>query len=443
MQNDQFLNRVEYLPVSALRPSPHNARVHPPGQARMLAKSIKKFGFVMPLLTDEKLNVLAGHGRLDVAKQLRMATVPVLRVSHLTEEERAAYMIADNRLAEHAHWDNDLLSSAFVRLGETGFDLTLTGFDLSEIDMIVSDVEESRPDVPDKFDDVPEAASEPITREGDLWYLGRHALYCGNTRDPSSFDRLMWGQQADVLFTDAPYNLATKSISGNGRTQHRDFVEASGEMSPAEFVRFLQVTLGNAAYCCRDGAIAYTFMDWRHMGEMLQAGTRVFGPLKQLCVWGKTAAGMGTFYRSQHELVFVWKVGADANVNNFKLGQNGRHRSNLWTYAGVNTFRAERMDQLQLHPTVKPVALISDALKDVTNRGDIVLDCFGGSGSTLIASEKTGRAARLIEIDPQYCDATIRRFQKLTGKSAKLSVGQMTFDEIALQRQTPKPLVEA
>ena len=443
MHSHQHLDKIEYVPPSRIAPAPNNARIHDAKQVRQIARSMKKFGAIVPFLVDANYMLIAGHGRLAAAKQLRLEKVPVIRISHLSEADQEAFAIADNRLADMSSFSNERLAASFVKLGDLGYDMTVTGFELPQIEMIISDVDESTPTAPEKLDALPNVMDDPVTRLGDLWQLGPHTLLCGDAKDPETFDRLMWGQKADVLFTDAPYNERSSDIGGKGKAQHEDFVEAAGEMTSAEFTRFLQTTLGNAAFCCRDGAIAFTTMNWQHMGELMQAGARIFGPIRQLCIWQKTNAGMGTFYRSQHELVFVWRVGSAPHTNNFKLGQGGRHRTNVWTYAGVNTFRSDRMDELQMHPTVKPVALIADALRDVSNRGEVVLDCFGGSGSTLIAAEKTGRVARLIEIEPRYCDVTIRRFQKLTGKQARLTAGNKTFDEVAERRNPTHSLEEA
>lgn len=437
----QHLDQIEYVSPSRIAPAGNNARTHDAKQVRQIARSMKKFGAIVPLLVDKNYSLIAGHGRLAAAKQLRLEKVPVIQISYLSEADQEAFAIADNRLGDLSSFSNERLAASFVKLGELGYDMTVTGFELPQIDMIVSDVEEAKPTTPEKFDALPEMDDEPVTRSGDLWMLGQHMLLCGDAKDDGAYQRLMWRQEADVLLTDPPYNLSSSTISGSGKTRHGDFAEAYGEKSPAEFKSFLQTTLGNAANHCRDGAIAFVFMDWRHTGELQQAGNRVFGAHMQTCVWAKTNAGQGLFYRNQHELVFVYKVGSAPHINNFKPGQGGRHRSNLWTYAGVNTFRADRMDELRMHPTVKPVALIADALRDVSNRGDVVLDCFAGSGSTLVAAEKTGRIARLIEIDARYCDVTIGRFQKLTGKQARL--GNKTFDEVAEERNPVRSLEEA
>jgi DNA modification methylase len=263
-----------------------------------------------------------------------------------------------------------------------------------------------------------------------LWQLGAHRLICGDARDPEALATLLAGEAVDLIFTDPPYNVAVDGhVGGLGKVKHREFAFASGEMSETEFTAFLREALAPAAARCREGAIAYVCMDWRHMRELLAAGDAVFHEMKNLCVWNKTNGGMGSFYRSKHELVFVWKVRAGRHVNSFGLGDTGRYRTNVWDYAGVNTFSASRDADLAMHPTVKPVVLIGDAIRDCSKRGDIILDMFGGSGSTLIAADQAGRKARLVEYDPAYCDTVLRRFQALTGKvPVNINTGQKFED---------------
>jgi DNA modification methylase len=248
----------------------------------------------------------------------------------------------------------------------------------------------------------------------------------------------MGRERATMVFTDPPYNLQIKSIQGRGKIKHREFAEASGEMSPQQFTSFLADTLGLAAKYSADGAISFVCMDWRHMGEMLEAGSQVYGDLKNLIVWTKTNAGQGTFYRSQHELIFVFKNGGAPHVNNFELGQHGRYRTNVWSYAGVNTFRTGRMSELATHPTVKPVAMVVDAIKDCSRRGDIVLDVFMGAGTTILAAERVGRRGFGLEIDPPYADAAVRRWQNFTKGDAILTETGQTFDEAANGRAEKK-----
>lgn len=428
--------RIERRAVGSLKPYAGNARTHSKAQVRQIAESIKRFGFVNPVLTGDDGEIVAGHGRVLAAKELGMREVPTIRLSHLSAAERRAYVIADNKLALNAGWDIDLLASELNALVELDFDLTLTGFGTAEIDRILADADlaatDERPE-----DAVPASRPGPaVTRTGDLWRLGRHRLLCADARDAQSYARLMDGAVADLVFTDPPYNVPIQGhVSGLGAVRHREFAMAAGEMSEREFVAFLTVTLGHSARSCRDGAIAFVCMDWRHMGELLAAGREAFTELKNLCVWNKTNAGMGTFYRSKHELIFVFKIGTAPHANSFGLGETGRYRTNVWDYAGINAFGADRGSELAMHPTVKPVALVADALRDCSRRGEIVLDPFGGSGSTLIAAESCGRQARLLELDPVYADTIVRRWERLTGKRATLDGDGRSFED--LERDGP------
>ena len=428
---------LERVPLRALKPHPRNAPTHSKRQIEQIARSIKRFGFNNPVLIGDDFTIIAGHARVEAAKVLGLAEAPVVRVSHLSDAEVRAYLLADNKLAEHAGWDQELLPEEFQYLLNEGFELELTGFETGEIDLILDAAAEADPaGRDDPADLVPPLESWAVSRPGELWTLGRHRLLCGDARDPGAYAQVLAGETADAIFTDPPYNVAMK---GHASTQQRrEFVMASGEMGRAEFAAFLQTTLGAAAQLCKDGAIAFVCMDWRHWGELSAAAARVFSELKNLCVWTKTNAGMGSFYRSQHELVFVYKVGQGPHCNTFELGQHGRYRTNVWAYAGANAFGSGRDEGLALHPTVKPVALVADAIKDVTRRNQIVLDPFGGSGSTLIAAEISGRRARLIELDPLYCDVILRRYQRQTGKPATLDLTGETFEAVAAKR-APQP----
>ncbi len=438
-----FVHKIEYHPPSAFTPARTNPRTHSAPQMRQLKASISQFGLMTPLLVDDDFHIVAGHGRQKAATELGLSEIPCIRISHLTPDERRAYLIADNKLCEQGGWDKTSLAFELKSLSELNFNLDALGFETPQLDIAIGEAEAASPTESDEVDELPSlpSADHAVCREGDHWMLGRHGLVIGDAKDAACMARLMADQQAAMIFCDPPYNVAiVGNVSGLGQTKHREFVEASGEMSNSEFTDFLSTSLGNAAAHCKDGAIAYVFMDWRHAGEMIAAGNRVFSEQKNLCIWAKTNAGMGTFYRSRHELIFVYKIGTAAHTNNFGLGDKGRYRTNVWsTYPGMNTFGSGRMQDLALHPTVKPVALIADAIRDVSHRGEIVLDCFGGSGSTLIAAETTGRVARLLELDCAYGDVIIRRFEKLTGKSAVLANTRKTFDEVALER-APKPL---
>ncbi|WP_312161116.1 DNA methyltransferase [Phenylobacterium sp.] len=423
-------------PPGALRAYERNARRHSKAQIAQIAASIQRFGFTNPILVSDQGEIIAGHGRVMAAKQLGIAQVPTLKLSHLTDEERRAYILADNKLALNAGWDSELLAIELQALVDLDFDVSLTGFSLAEIDLVLDGARDSDPNSPAApEDEVGFVTGEPVTHRGDVWVLGRHRLVCGDAREPTDYVALLGDEQADLIFTDPPYNVPIDGhVTGLGKVRHREFAMATGEMSEAAFTTFLTESLAASADVCRNGAIAFVCMDWRHMGELLAAGQAVFSELKNLCVWNKTNGGMGTFYRSKHELVFVFKIGDAPHINTFGLGESGRYRTNVWDYPGVSSMGAGRKDALEMHPTVKPTALVADAIRDCSKRGGIVLDAFGGSGTTLIASETCGRKARLIEYDPLYCDTIIRRFEKLTGKPARLTETEMTFDEVRVER---------
>jgi DNA modification methylase len=412
---------IERAPIAALSSNPRNARTHSPRQIEQIAASIQRFGFTNPVLVDDGLMIIAGHGRVAAAKKLGLEEVPVVRLSHLSEADKRAYVIADNRLAEKAGWDREILAIELQGLVELKYEIELTGFEIAEIDLMLDAAVDADPNGPQTPEDAtPAPPDEPATRLGDIWTLGRHRLICGDALASHTYTRLMGSERAQAMFTDPPYNVAIDGFAGGkGKLKRREFAMASGEMSKPAFEAFLSTTLKNAAAQLQDGAIAYVCMDWRHLGELLGAGEAAFDELKNLCVWTKSNGGMGSLYRSQHELVFVFKRGKASHCNNVELGRFGRNRTNVWAYAGANAFGRERDQALAMHPTVKPVALIEDALKDVTRRGDLVLDPFGGSGSTLIAAEKCGRSARLIELDPLYCDVIVKRFETYTGKTAQ------------------------
>ncbi len=406
-------HQLEQISPGALRPWARNARTHSKKQLRQIAESIRTFGFTNPILIDQANTILAGHGRVEASKMLGLAEVPCLRIEHMTEAEKRAYVIADNKLALNAGWDEEMLAEELKGLLATekiGFDIGVIGFEVAEIDSLVEGLQPEEPGDPN--DDIfPEIAPRRVSL-GDVWQLGAHRLACGDALDGTVVAQVMEGERARMIFSDPPYNVKIDGhVGGSGKTKHREFAMASGEMTVPEFTTFLTRAFRNMADQSLDGAIHFLCMDWRHMGEMLAAGEAVYDELKNLIVWAKDNGGMGTFYRSRHELIFVFKKGTAPHVNSFELGQHGRYRTNVWSYRGVNTMRTGRMDELRLHPTVKPVQMIADAIKDVSGRGEIVLDSFGGSGSTLIAAEKTGRRARLVELDPIYCDRILARWE--------------------------------
>lgn len=424
--------RLESMAVADLRPHDRNPRTHSKKQVEQIAESIRRFGFTNPVLVDRDGQVIAGHGRIEAAKLLGMATVPVLRLEHMTEAEKRAYVIADNRLAELAGWDNDLLALELSAVAELDgdFDLALTGFDVAEIEALLNSLEsgEQQEEGPVQIDE----QAPVVSRVGDMWQLGDHALICGDATDPEVYRRLLDQEKAQMVFTDPPYNVPVNGhICGLGKVQHDEFVMASGEMTEEQFTTFLRTVTSNLAAFSDDGSIHYVCMDWRHMGELLAAGRSAYSELKNLVVWNKDNGGMGAFYRSKHELVFVFKNGSAPHINNFGLGQHGRYRTNVWDYAGVNSLKADRDEELAMHPTVKPAAMVADAIRDCSRRGGVILDAFSGSGTTIIAAEQTGRRVRAIELDPRYVDVAIRRWQQLTGGKATLAGSDSTFDELS------------
>jgi ParB-like chromosome segregation protein Spo0J len=422
--------------VSELKPYARNARTHSPKQTKQIAASIERFGFTNPVLVSDELEIIAGHGRVEAAKSLGLTSVPTITLSHLSEKERRAYVLANNKLALNAGWDREILAIELQALVDLNFDLEVTGFSLAEVDLVIDELAEGDSESPHTAEDlVPNLSGPPITKAGDLWLLGQHRLLCADSQDARSFERLLEGEKADLVFTDRPYNAAIDgNVCGLGSVRHREFAIASDEMSRSQFTSFLKVTLGNAAAASRDGAIAFVCMDWRHMREVLDAGEEVFTELENLVVWNNTKGGMGKFYRSKHELIFVFKVGTAENTNSFGLGETGRCRTNVWDYASVSSPGANRTDQLAMHPGIKPVALIADAIRDCSKSGEVVLDCFGGSGSTLVAAEMTGRRARLIEYDPIHCDTIVRRWELLTGERAMRDGDQVPFEDLTKLR---------
>ena len=422
---------IAYRPIDELKPDPKNPRQHDVKQVRQIANSIRQFGFVCPILVNAGGNIIAGHGRIQAARQLGMTTVPVVRVDHLTPAQVKALQIADNRLCEKSTWDERLLGEAFEELSllKLNFDLDITGFELPEIDLMIASLGE--PDVDeDKANDVPKPAETAVSKVGDLWRLDRHRLFCGSALDQPAYETVLDGALAEYVITDPPYNVPIQGhVSGNGAVQHREFAMASGEMSEAEFTDFLTKVSRLLVRFSTPGSVHCQFMDWRHMGELLQAGKAAYSELLNVCVWDKGRGGLGSLYRSQHELAFVFKNGKDPHTNNVQLGKYGRNRTNLWSCPAISTFgrSGEEGNLLALHPTVKPVRMLADAILDCSDLGGVVLDPFLGSGSTLIACERTGRQGRGIEIDPIYVDTAIRRWQDYTGEDAVNVASGRTF----------------
>lgn len=424
--------RVVNQPIANLHAYRGNARIHSKRQIRQIADSIAAFGFTNPILVDRHNTIIAGHGRWRAAQLLGITMVPTICLENLTEDQVRAYILADNRLAEKAGWDKSILAIEFKYLLEIdlGFDLTVTGFEDAEIDLTIQEGSETGTEA-ETLEPVPPGPA--VTQPGDLWQLDKHRIFCGNSREQESFLKLMSGRKADVVFIDPPYNVPIDGhVSGNGSIQHREFQMASGEMTEDEFTRFLTDALELLARHSKINAVNFVCMDWRHMGELLTAGRKCYDTLLNLAVWAKDKGGMGSLYRSQHELIFVFRNGKSQHRNNVQLGRFGRNRTNIWKYPGVNTLSRQGAEGnlLALHPTVKPVALVADALLDCSARGNLVLDSFLGSGSTLMAAQRTGRACFGIEIDPLYVDTIIRRWKQETGSEAIHAVNGERFAEM-------------
>lgn len=427
---------IEYQPTDRLKLRASNPRTHSEKQIDQIATSIRRFGFTHPLIVDNEDNIVAGEGRLKAAKKLGLSPVPIVRLSNMSEAEIRAYVIADNKLAENAGWDRKILALELQYLSDLGLDdldVTITGFEFPEIEVLLGEL---NPDNSGNADQMFEPVAGPaITRIGDIWQIGEHRLICGDSTRAETYQALLGGERAQMIFSDPPYNVPISGhVSGLGKIQHREFAMASGEMTQAEFATFLRSVFGRLAAHSVDGAIHFQCIDWRHIGEMLEAGRGVYSELKNICVWSKNNAGMGSLYRSQHEFVCVFKSGTAPHINNIELGKYGRYRTNVWAYAGVNGFGDGRSD-LNLHPTVKPVAMVEDAIRDCSRRSGIVLDPFVGSGTTLMAAERTGRRGFGIELDPLYCDVAVRRLQSVCGLRAALQGTAQSFEEVAGQRE--------
>ena len=416
--------QIRLASLRTLKPSQRNARTHSKRQIKQIADSISAVGWTYPILVDENGNILAGNGRFLAASHLGLTEAPVMTINGLTETQKRVLALADNKIAANAGWDRSVLAAELgelaVLLPEVDLDISITGFDPAEVDALAVDFTDTERE---PADELPELQSDhAVSRTGDLWVLGEHRLICGDACEEAALHQLMGRARAAMMFGDPPYNLRIRGVVG--KRKHREFASGSGEMNSAQFIAFLIQWMKVVARFTSDGSIHFVCIDWRHLGEMVTAGAEVYSELKNVVVWAKTHAGQGSFYRAQHELIFVFKNGNSAHQNNIELGKHGRNRSNLWTYPSVNA--------VSLHPTMKPIAMVSDAIRDCSRRGEIVLDPFIGSGTTILAAERVGRRAFGVEIDPLYVDLAIRRWQVFTGRDAILKATGQTFDEAAI-----------
>ena len=422
------------VPLEILKPLGRETRKHPASQLRKLAESLEQFGLVLPIVIDAASRVVAGWGLVLAARRLGLVEIPAVTITDLDEPQLRALRLALNRLGEDSSWDPTALTLEFSDLLEMNprIDLQITGFEVGEIDVSLdgagADEEDELP---------PKQSSPPATQVGDLWIAGEHRIFCGDALKPESFANLLGQDHAEMVFADPPYNVAIDgNVSGLGSARHDEFAMASGEMSSPEFAKFLRDSFGLVARHSVNGAIHFICMDWRHVEELMGATKEIYSELKNICVWNKSNAGMGSLYRSKHEFIFVFKNGKKPHINNIELGRFGRSRSNVWDYPSQNVLNGK--SKLALHPTVKPVALVADAIRDCSNRNGIILDPFGGAGTTLIAAEKTGRRARLIEIDPGYVDVAILRWQRLTGRTALHAVTGAKFPIVGATTAPPQ-----
>lgn len=426
--------KIRYVPPASLIDNPRNARTHPKKQIAKLKAGISRFGFLVPILIDGDNVIIAGHGRRTAALELGLAEVPVIVVSEMNEDDVRAFMHADNLICEKAGYDKAILRSELQYFADIGYDMEITGLDTIEIDTILG-IDDAGDTAEDDIVALP-SAEPPTSRLGDFWHVGQQRLIVGDCCNPLVVERLMGGERAELVFTDPPYGCRIENnVSGNGRVKHTDFVRGSGEEPlPEMAMNLLRPAFKNVVRHCQAGAIAFVCSDWRAAPHMLDAGEGVFEEVKNWIIWVKTNAGMGTFYRSQFEIILAFKVSPGKTINNFGLGEGGRHRSNVWTYAGANTFRKGRMNELVSHPTSKPRKLCADAILDCSRRGGIVLDVFAGSGTTLAAAALVGRRGYGVELDPKYADVVLRRLAEQTGDTPLLD-GLEPFDTVAAARR--------
>jgi DNA modification methylase len=433
--------QMTLLESDKIRATKMNPRSHSPAQVKKIVESIKSFGFVVPILVDQNGEIIAGHARHIAAGKLGIQKIPTVRLEHLTEAQIRALRVADNRLTDLSEWDEQILAETLKDLSvlDLDFDIEATGFTMGEIDLRIEglSIQGEAQDAADVFSDP--SSKFPISKLGDVWLCGPHKIMCADSCSSEATKVLFEDSRADMVFTDPPYNVPIHGhVSGRGRIRHRDFAMASGELDRQAFTSFLKASCALMARYCVDGAIIFLCMDWRHIEELQEAGRNAFSELKNVCVWVKSNGGLGSLYRNQHELVFVYKNGTAPHRNNVQLGKNGRNRSNTWHYPNVTAFGrpTEEGCLAALHPTVKPVAMVADAILDCSARGDIIFDPFMGSGTTLIAAERVGRVCRGIEIDPLYVDTIIRRWQAYSGDKAIQATSSIRFDDLPTQPST-------
>lgn len=421
---------LEYMKPAEILPRKRKFRTHPNNQIELIAQSLRERGCLEPVLVDSENRIVCGEAVVEAARNIGLNRIPIVRAEHLSDDDLRAYAIAANKLAELAGYDEELLglelSEINELLGEP--DLTSLGFEAAEIDRLLGLTEYEGDAAAETVP--PLQPDKSVCRPGDLWLLGEHRLLCGDALRAESYATLMQDELAQLVLSDLPYNLSVRDISGNGRFKHREFVQAAGEMSRHEFTRFLTVAMRQMRANSADGSLHFLFMSWHHLLELLRAGSIVYDELKSIVTWVKKQGGQGSFYRSQTEFIAVFKHGRARHVNNIQLGRFGRNRTNAWFCDGMNTPGSGRDELLAMHPTVKPLDLLCDAILDCSEKGQIVLDPFVGSGSTIIAAGKVGRRARAMELDPLYADVALRRFLAATGMMPLRESDGATLEEL-------------
>jgi len=424
------------MPIEDLEPPKNPVRKQNKKQLGRISKSIEAFGNVVPILISDNNEIIDGESRYLVAKAKGLKTIPCIRVDHLTDQKVSLLRISLNKIGETGEWDPLALRLELTYQLEFGADLSITGFEAPEIDNVL-EIGGVNPDELDPLDDISDIhkpQQNVVNRNGDLWWLGKNRVLCGNARNPDHLSRLVSDRPIALILTDPPFNL---KISGHVRTSNGkfpEFAEASGEMTTEEFAGFLTEALGSALVFVAEGGLIYCFMDWRHIDEIREAFRRLSLAQINLAVWVKPNGGMGSLYRSRQELIFIAKRKGEAHRNNVELGKHGRYRTNVWEFGGASGGTKSEEDDFSVHPTVKPVRLLQEAMLDVTVAGEFVLDPFLGSGSTLLAAERVERVCLGLEISPAYVDVTIARWEKMTGREAIHADTGLTFKEVQEQR---------
>ena len=424
---ERFEMHVAEALLGNLRLKEDDIRKFSKQEISITTKVVDRFGIPSPIIVDNKNEIVLGANLYLAAKNLNAKTVPTVQLKDLSEKEIKMYSVAMNKILTMGEID---LESIKIDIKDWIFDENFTitpeelGLGTIEVDSILfelsgfsaSDAEEQNET---KAEEAVLRNITKIVKPGDLIQLGQHRLFCGDSMKAESYTKLLGEEKADIIITDPPYNV---KIQGHvtKKKNHPEFAQASGEMKPEDFINFLNTVTKNLKNFSKSGSIHYLFMDWKHLFELQIATKDVYEKLLNICVWDKGKGGMGSFYRSQHEFCLVYQNGTGSHKNNIQLGKNGRNRSNIWQYPGMNSGTSQAKTLSNLHPTVKPVSMLVDILLDASDFGDIVLDTFGGSGSTLIAAQECGRKARLIEISPDYCDVIIHRWEKMTGKKHKI-----------------------